>query len=161
MAAVCPPRPPPPPPPVITCSTGQSLPPTISSSSKKSCQTTVQGRFPSIQHSMFASRGTSATCWLLLKRFRPPSFASTQSGDSNKPLFQVKLAVVWRASYCGERDNVMLCETYSAYQRFFAVLTVAQWHLFFSPPYRSWVCDLEPLVSPTWSHSQCCLTHRL
>lgn len=47
------------------------------------------------------------------------------------PLFHVTPAVVRHASYCGESDNVMLCETYSAYQRFSAVQTVAHWHLFF------------------------------
>lgn len=106
---------------------------------------------------------TSTTRWLLLKCFHLPCFASTQSGDSNKPLFRVKLAVVRHTFYWGESDNVMLCETYSAYQRFFAVLIVAHWHLFFFP-YLFKILETDPLLAwPIFIYieSQCCFTRHL
>lgn len=94
------------PPQVITCSTGQSLPPTISSSRKKSCQTTVQRRFifpcfTSIQFDTSSSvrqhRAKNINELLTVNQMLPSSiFASTQSGDSNRPLF--KLTVVWNTS---------------------------------------------------------------
>lgn len=95
---------------VITCSTGQSLPPTISSSRKKRSRTTVQGRF------------------ILYMLWCSSAFRSKKKHQLDEGFCCIALAVVRLACYCGESDNVLLCETYSAYQRFFAVLTVAQWH---------------------------------
>lgn len=76
---------------------------------------------------------TSTSCWMLLKRFHLPFWLPPCLENWNKPPLHVTLAVVWHISYCGESNNVTLCETYSAYQRFFAVQTIAHWHLFFYP----------------------------
>lgn len=87
--------------------------------------------------SCFTSIGLPIWAGSSRKMFPPSFLTSRQSGDLNKPHLYVKLAVVWCLYYCGESDMIMLWETYSAYQRFFAVLTVAHWHHFISPHHES------------------------